>query len=267
MPNELTGALTRKFGPLPGWAWAGTGAVGLALIVFMRGKSGSAPAAPTGLASSGRPGTIPGSVGYATPDYSLGYSQGMSAASAPASSATSPPATSPGGTSQPTTQQVVAGSNNPYLQYTGGQVPLYASIGGVMQQIAGVPSGTTLTVSTTPTTSKYGSGTQVYGSATFFAVQTPVPGTYISAGDITYSQPTGVGGGRRSNSIGSRSRSPHMSVHPDIKRQPQYQHFIQNAGGAANHHASVRRAAKAAGVHPARIHMLNPQPGHPIRIA
>jgi hypothetical protein len=67
--------------------------------------------------------------------------------------------------------------------------------------------------------------------------------------------PAGVGGPR---SIGSRRAQAMSAHHPDLKRSPRIPHVVQAIGGPATHKANVHRIAAAAGVHPARLLILNP---------
>lgn len=80
-----------------------------------------------------------------------------------------------------------------------------------------------------------------------------------------------VGGGApiRKHAIGSRSAWLHHDAHPLIGAPVRYAHYVRVGGpkSAAAHRANINRVAQQAGVHPARVAMLNPVPTGLIRIA
>ena len=55
--------------------------------------------------------------------------------------------------------------------------------------------------------------------------------------------------------------------HPLVGAPVPYGHFVRAVGGAANHRREIHRVASQAGVHPARVAMLNPHPTGMIRVA
>jgi hypothetical protein len=74
----------------------------------------------------------------------------------------------------------------------------------------------------------------------------------------------GVGGPA---SIGSRSATLWSAHHPTLSAPHRYPHFVRSIGGAPNHTREIARVAEQAGVHPARLLMLNPEPTGYIRVA
>jgi len=94
-------------------------------------------------------------------------------------------------------------------------------------------------------------------------------GGWIFAGDVIGGV-GGVGGPRtaRKHAMGSRAAAPIWSdAHPLVGGPVRYPHYVQAVGGPANHGREVARVARQAGVHPARVAMLNPTWTGRIRIA
>ena len=235
-----TSILTRRIGPLPGWAWGGLVAVA-AWWFFLRGRSATS-------SSSSGAGTAPNSNSV----YGLGYAQGLQAAGANAPPPTATPA--PG-------RRGVVKSTDP--NYTGG-AGIFSSPSTTGGTIAIVPQGTQLSVTGPPVTG------QPWGGVDFWW---PVdeggrPG-FISGSLFQVDQAGvgGAGGTARKHAVGSRSAWLHHDAHPLIGANVRYAHYVRAVGGPANHRREVHRVAQQSGVHPARIAMLNPEYTGRIRVA
>ena len=225
--------LTRRIGPLPGWAWGGLVAVGVWWF-FIRGK-GTASTTGTGTASA-----TPG------PDatYGLGFAQGQQAATASAQPATAQPAGPKLTLGNPPDQRGIPvwsldKSNQGVVGYVQpGQIPYVApTVGFNGEQGYSVP---------------WGSGTGW------------VSGQYVTG----IGGAGGIGGPARKHSIGARSRAPEWhDAHPLIGQNVRYAHYVRAVGGPGNHAREVGRVARQAGVHPARVAMLNPEYTGRIRVA
>lgn len=116
-----------------------------------------------------------------------------------------------------------------------------------------------------PTTPQYGRGPTSYPAGSIGANSW----AFWSGPNGPDQPPVGGAAPGRSASIGSRSANPHAYYHPSMKRQPQFPHFVRGGvGGAAPAHAAaVHQTAHTAGLHPARLAMLNPRPHKFIRVA
>jgi len=240
--------LTRRIGPLPGWAWGGILAAGVWWF-FLRGKTGST--SPTTGAA-----TTPG------PDatYGLGFAQGQQAvqASLPqqATAAVQNFMLQLRGNVNPETGQAFPGS-------TPVNIPLFADT-QASRQIGTMPISSSVSASGAPVQGTY-NGRQVE----YYPVPGPGGSTaYILAQDVAGIQQGGIGGPTRKHAIGSRARAPEWhDSHPLIGAPVRYAHYVRAVGGPGNHRREVARVARQAGVHPARVAMLNPQYTGRIRVA
>lgn len=245
-----TSILTRQIGPLPGWAWGGLVAFG-AWFFFLRGKTGTSSTGTANAAASGS---------QLSSGYGLGYAQGLQAASA-----NQPPAAATA-SGQPA---VFTGAGT--LSLTGNQSGTSAirsapdSRAPVVTQ---APVGTKITVNPTGSpdpNSQFGQWYQV--------VSGPGAGSWAWGPDISLQAAVGgalagIGGAVRKHAIGSRAAAPVWhDAHPLVGAPVRYAHYVRAVGGPGNHRREVARVAQQAGVHPARIAMLNPHYTGRIRIA
>jgi len=229
--NQITGALTKKYGPLPGYAWAGIIAVAAFFVIpLLKGRASSSSSSTT---------TPPSS-------YSLPAPGGA------------PPAPSPTST---TFQLSIRGKGSKADAAAWDQrhpgVPLFASPGGAT--IDYLPFGSTLT-STGPAVSGPSNG----GSTTWW----PVSGGYVSGYDVAAAAGAAIGGALRRGaaSIGNRRQTLMSAHHPDLKNPVRVTQTIAAVGGPANHVANIHAVAARTGVHPARLLALNPHHTGVIRI-
>jgi hypothetical protein len=248
--------LTRKIGPLPGWAWGGLVAVA-AWYFFLRSKPGTTTGSTSAAGASATPG----------PDatYGLGFAQGQQAAGAsamPAPVPTSPAApalfmtatkgggyiySTPGGANNGSLLGFFAGQP---LKILGPAVPGPNYGSSTSPGLVGVTSNQYLPV-------QYGSQTGYVWAPEVVVGTGPDNGTGIG----------GVGTSRKF-AIGSRRSAPVWSdAHPLVGGPVRYPHYIQAVGGPGNHRREVARVARQAGVHPARVAMLNPTYTGRIRVA
>jgi hypothetical protein len=234
MASNISGMLTQKIGPFPGYVWALV--VGGAVYWFgIRGKA-------AGTSSSGIVGTMPGGLpGPAGPAGATGATglQGLMGAIGLTGATGATGATGPAGTTPPGGSSA---STNP--DTTTGTV--YRDASGNVTSIQ------------PPLPPSY------WTNQGFAAPQWAIDNwnAWIAGGG------KGVGGGR-SASIGSRSADPHSYFHPLMKAIPRYAHFAQGGVGGAPvaHAAAVHEVAHAAGIHPARLAALNARPHKYIRVA
>lgn len=237
MAGGITGALTQKYGPLPGWAWAGVAAAGAWLLLpRLRGAAG------TTSSTTSASGPSSDSV------YGLGYAQGLQAAG-PAAPA--PTAATPG-------RRGVVKATDP--GYTGA-AGIFASPTTQSGTIAIVPQGTSLNVSGPPITGQPWGGVDYWWPVNYGGQTGYVSGSLFQLQD---SGPVGVGGPAP---LGSRSADLMSPWHPLVTAHHSYPHFVRAVGGAPNHSREVVRVARQAGVHPARLMMLNPNPNGWVRVA
>lgn len=236
--------LTQKIGPLPAWAWGGIAAVA-AWFFFLRGKS---TPATTRTASQGA---------STTGDYSLGFAQGLqSAAAGQPGGSSSAPATTP-------LAKLVAGSN---------QTGLFGDPSSD-HQVTYVAGGTPLTPTGPPVAGKtpYGATSGFWAQSNYWQpVNWEGQTLYVWAPFAQQAPGTGgpVGGpAPRKHAIGSRSAHEWHDAHPLVGGQVRYPHYVRAVGGPGNHINEVHRVARAAGVHPARVLMLNPVHTGRIRVA
>jgi len=233
--------LTRKYGPLPGYAWAGAAAIGAWFL--LRGRQGTASTAKTGATATPGPDAT----------YGLGFAQGLqSAGPGPPASTTSDTSRKYKARSKPWGFEPPDTAN----------IPIYAQPnqqGGVLGY---VPFGTQFTAGGDPV-----QGQRIDVGVAQSDYWIPYKGGYVSGVDaiIDAAQggPARVGGPA---AIGSRSSTLMAPHHPLVTEHHRYPHFVAAVGGAPNHTREVIRVAKQAGVHPARLMMLNPQPTGWIRV-
>lgn len=229
--NQITGALTKKYGPLPGYAWAGIAALAAWLIIprlkgFGSSSSSAAPAGtpsqPAGAVSYGYPGPAgpPGPAGTA------------GAAGAPGTNAAPNPPPAP----NPSAPQ--------YRQYT---IVSGDTLWGIAQKFLG--NGSRWPEIFRASHLRSGDPNLIYPGE---VVNVPVGG--------------GVGGATRGRSIGNRRAQLMTAHHPDLKTPVRYTQTLSAVGGPENHTASVHAIAARAGVHPARLLALNPHYSGVIRI-
>lgn len=228
MAFDLGNTLTQKIGPFPGWAWA----LGVGGAIFLLGPKLFGSASSSGTASSGN------TSGFDPQSYATGYSQGAT---------NFPP--------QPNTKGKWSFGQPPSAPFWWRWDPGFAA------------------KYNEPTDPQFGAGPTSLPSGA-----SATNSWQFWTGSQDQSQPPvgGAAGGSRSRStaIGSRSANPHAYFHPSMKRQPQFPHFVRGgvggpaAGGAPiAHAAAVHQTAHTAGLHPARLQMLNQRPHKFIRVA
>lgn len=230
--------LTQKIGPLPGWAWGGIAAVGVWWF-FLRGKTGASTTTNAAAAGS-----------QLSSGYGLGYAQGVQANPPP------PPATKPGG---PSTFTPNLGQVGVWLfgspSFTG-----QSGVKGVAAPGTSLPSAGPA-VTGASYTDPFGNGPSNLWQPVTYNGQT----LYAFAPQLAaVGAAPGIGGGRPA---GSRSANLMHHAHPLVGARVPYQFHVRAVGGLANHTREVHRVALQAGVHPARIMMLNPVPTGFIRVA
>jgi len=232
--------LTQRIGPLPAWVWGGIAAVGV-WYFLLRGKTTSATSASTPNAAA--------SGSQLASGYGLGFAQGQQAAQASQAPASVTPAGLPTlnwhfgpPTSQNWVWRLTPSGQAAWQRQTGSPAnfalqpsnsPPPPWLPQYSYQIAEIPPGATL---------------QQYLDA---AIQGGVGGPGTS----------------RKHASGSRSAALWHDAHPLIGAKVLYPHYVSAVGGPANHGREVARVARQAGVHPARVLMLNPTPTGRIRIA
>ncbi|HXM54538.1 MAG TPA: hypothetical protein VOB72_04050 [Candidatus Dormibacteraeota bacterium] len=238
-----TSILTRRIGPLPGWAWGGLVAVGLWWF-FVRGKSGAATA-------SAGSSTAPN----ANSVYGLGYAQGIQAASA-----------------APVSNQAPATSS--LAQLLGAPPPGESAQGAVAwdnpmsgrYQVAVIPWG-----SSVQTTGQAQQGHANAQGVPQLWRQVTVGGQtgWLPANYFQTLPGGGVGGPGTARKHAAGSRSAHLmhDAHPLVGANVRYAHYVRAVGGPGNHRREIARVAHQAGVHPARVAMLNPVYTGRIRVA
>ena len=266
MPGAGDALRGRTFG-IPNVALLAAVAFGIYWF-FIRGRTGAK--APSGTSPTGQ----------ATTDYSLGYAQGIQASM-------------PGGVTQgPSAPQILSirqshadDPNAPTAQWdkTFRGVPIRPRPGPV-GFIGLVPFGSTIQATGQPVQGDNNLGSPASPSGPTASSATPQQGVstwwpvgyagaigYLSAYDVSgQGQPgVGVGGPSRKHAIGSRSANLYHDAHPLIGASVRYAHYVRVGGPrtAAAHHANIHSVAQQAGVHPARVAMLNPVPTGLIRIA
>jgi len=237
--------LTQKIGPLPAWVWGGLAAVGV-WYFLIRGKA--APPSTANAAASGS---------QLSSGYGLGYAQGLQASQA----------------NQPSTSTSSSTSSNPLQRLVAGGSPtgLFADP-STSRQVTWVAANTSLQPAGAPVAGSY-----PFGATSGFWAQSNYwqPVTY--QGQTLYvwapfAQPApgaGVGGPgtSRKHASGRRSAVLWSDAHPLVGARVRYPHYVTAVGGPGGHRAEVMRVAQQAGVHPARVAMLNPHPTGRIRIA
>ena len=231
----ISSALTQKYGPLPGWAWAGALGIGAFFLLPRLTKTGTSTGAQNASAAGSQ----------LSSGYGLGYAQGLQAAGPP----TTPTAT-------PKSRVVLTARPG----YANNAVAVWSAPTIASSQLGQYPSGTTLDAG------QVVQGGEWSGSSSWRQVTTPSGQTgYVWDPDAVA---LGTGGGRGGPvSIGSRSANLMHYAHPDIGARVPYTYHLRAVGGAPNHSREVYRVAQQAGVHPARIAMLNPEPTGFIRVA
>lgn len=237
-------------------------AAGLAVALwffFLRGRSPSPSTSQAGAASTANPSTA---------GYSLGYAQGLQAAGVQQASQGSIPS---------------ATSSNGCPPDTAFNLADWRLYGGTWEYAPGGRYGTWVKncVAYSHIDSE-GSVQQILsqgGKVYFFPTPgNPVPGNLGSVWQGTPltggipGVPAGVGGAsggapKRKQHIGSRSAHEWQDAHPLVGERVLYPHYVRAVGGPRNHAREVRRVATQAGVHAARIQMLNPEHTGRIRVA
>ncbi len=228
--DAIKGALTKKYGPLPGYAWAGIVAVAAWFIVprisGMFGSSSSSSTAPPGT-----PSQPAGAVAYGYP--------GWPGAAGPPGPAGAPGASGTSGSAPPPP------AGHPAVrQYT---VQRGDTLWGIAQKFLG--NGSRWPEIFRASTLRSGDPNLIYPGE---VVNIPIGG--------------GIGGAPRGRSIGNRRSELMTAHHPDLKQPVRYTQTLAAIGGPGNHVASVHAVAARAGVHPARLLALNPHYSGVIRI-
>lgn len=237
--------LTRKIGPLPAWVWGGLAAVGLWWFVLRNRGSSSTSTSTQNAAASGS---------ALDSGYSLGYAQGVQA---------NPPL------SGTTTTTTAAANFVPNLGGVGVWLFRSPAFTGQSNVAAVLPPGTKVptggsAVSGATYTDPFGNSGSTWQPVNYngqtlyaFAPQLAPVGTAV-----------GGPGTSRKHAIGSRAAAGHLSdAHPLVGAPVRYAHYVRAVGGPRNHRHEVARVAQQAGVHPARIAMLNPEYTGRIRVA
>jgi hypothetical protein len=228
MANEVTGLLTKKIGPFPGYVWAVV-VGGVAFFVLPK---------LTGGTTAGKTSAATDTTGAAmTSGYQQGFAQGAQYYPGPQSS--------PAGQSSQQRSDLVAGWYQKYLHRAGspGEIQNWVNqfdahgAGWVEGAIANSPEG-------------------------------QHPGSTSTAGRADGAPPgiPQSGGAGRSNSISSRSADQHAYFHPAMMARVRYAHFVRGFGGAG-YAEQVHQTAHSAAIHPARLQALNATPSGLIRIA
>jgi hypothetical protein len=230
--------LTKKIGPLPAYAWGGL-AAGAIWWFLIRGKTGASSTGTTNAAASGS---------ALNSGYGLGYAQGVQA---------NPPPSAPSTTSK-NRVVLIAPAGEPGPNH---KVAVWSAPSTSSGQVGVYPAGTTLDANGPAVQgTSFGPYYDLPQSDQWVPVTTPDgrqgyvwgPATAIAAAVAA------IGGAARS--IGSRSATLMSAHHPLITAPHPLPHFVRKVGGAANHSGEVARVSKQAGVHPARMMMLNPDP-------
>lgn len=232
---DIKATLVKKYGPFPGYVWAGIVGVGIIIghNVLGIGKS-SSTAALTTPASAAGPSTFvnPGRAGQPGP-------AGPPGPSGPP--AILPPPISPGSAAPP----------KPAPQHRIHVVQHGDTLWGIAQTYLG-----------------NGSRWPEIWALSHFRSGNP---NLIYPGEIAVlpADATGGAGLGGPKSIGSRSRSMwhNGGAHPALRRDPAFPQYVRAVGGPAGHVAEVHRVAAASGVHPGRLLALNPFHTGRIRIA
>jgi hypothetical protein len=255
--------LTRKIGPAPAWVWAAGAAVAVWWVLRSRG-TGATPRTNVAGASP---------AGQATTDYSLGYAQGLqSAAPAPAAgNQTSCVESDTQWRAQDWVTFPSTGAPGAAASYWYKPNGIPAPFVKNCVKYSWVPDPATATIVTA------GGGQLYYFPSPGSPVLAPGNGTQLigamySAQTLVQQQPgalPGQAGGPspRKHAIGSRSAHEWHDTHPMVGARVLYPHYVRAIGGPARHLHEVHRVARQAGVHPARVLMLNPEPNGRIRIA
>jgi LysM domain-containing protein len=232
--NQITGALTKRYGPLPGYAWAGIAALAAWLIIpRLKGLTGSTAAPP------GTPSQPAGAVSYGYPGPAGPPGpQGIPGTAGAPGGFVGPPAGPP-----PTPQPPSAGQPQ-YRQYT---IVSGDTLWGIAQKFLG--NGSRWPEIYRASHLRSGDPNLIFPGE---VVNVPIGG--------------GVGGGTRGRSIGNRRAQLMSAHHPDLKQPVRYTQTLAAVGGPGNHVASVHAVAARAGVHPARLLALNPHYSGVIRI-
>jgi hypothetical protein len=241
LPVNIGASLGKKLGPLPTWAWLGLVGVG-AWYFLLRGKVGTPNAAASGSAlNSG---------------YSLGFAQGQQAAAPGA------PGPAPGGpASSPVNASDWKRAGSGWLYAPNGVEGTFVLAGQQYYHLTDPGAANAYSQA---------------GGVTYFFPAPGLPAPYpwgtptgATPGTAIYGvrPAVGVGGARIGGpaAIGSRSANLWHHAHPLVGARVPYSYHVRAVGGAPNHAREVHRVATQAGVHPARIMMLNPDPHYPGR--
>ena len=199
--------------------------------------------------------------------YGLGFAQGQQAAQANQPPPTGP--SPPSGPTPPTQRGTYRARSQPWGSWdTAGGVNVFPSPSNDLPPVGLIPYGTQFTASGPPVSGK-SVGVPNGPSSSYWI---PYGFGYISGIDAQLLSVGNAGTGGpspRKHAIGSRSANLYHDAHPLIGAPVKYAHYVRVGGprSAAAHHANVNRVAQQAGVHPARVAMLNPVPTGLIRIA
>lgn len=233
---DIKATLVKKYGPFPGYVWAGIAGVGIILAHNVLGIGKSKTTATPGTPASGvntttyfgNPGR-PGPPGAAGPPGPAGPP------------AVLPPPVSPGSAAPP----------KPSPQHRIHVVQHGDTLWGIASTYLG--SGARWPEIWALSHFRSGNPNLIY------------PGE-IAVLPLDATGGPGLGGPK---SIGSRSKSMwhNGGAHPGLRRDPAFPQYVRAVGGPRGHVAEVHRVAAAAGVHPARLLALNPFHTGRIRIA
>jgi hypothetical protein len=257
---DVTKALTRKLGPLPAWVWLG-GAGALAFIL-LRGRKGATGTTQNAAAASGSP---------LASGYGLGYAQGLQASQAAA----------PAQMQQvPTTGQFRPGASGSTVwngnQYRWVVTGPSQGVPEALQQLglnSSDPNVINRLTYFTPNPRTDQQGNTVWYMGLLDPNGRPLPTPSIWPPPYSGPPPPGMGGSpaiggpMRKHHVGSRSAHEWHDAHPAIGAKVLYPHYVRAVGGPGRHAAEIHRVARQAGVHPARVLMLNPTHTGRIRVA
>jgi LysM repeat protein len=235
--NQVTGALTKKYGPLPGYAWAGIAAVAVWLAVpFLKKLTGGSSSSTT---TPGVPSQPAGAVSYGYPNPGP---PGPTGAQGDPGAAGAPGA--PGTNAAPNPSPPPAASQPQYRQYT---IVSGDTLWGIAQKFLG--NGSRWPEIYRASHLRSGDPNLIFPGE---VVNVPIGG--------------GMGGASSGRSIGNRRAQLMSPHHPDLKNPVRTTQTVAAVGGPANHVANVHAVAARAGVHPARLMALNPHYSGVIRI-
>jgi LysM repeat protein len=206
--NQITGALTKRYGPLPGYAWAGIAALAAWLIIpRLKGLTGSSSA----VAPPGTPSQPAGAVSYGYPGPP--GPPGSAGATGPAG----PPGI-PGGSPGPSPiNQPPSAGNLQYRQYT---IVHGDTLWGIAQKFLGNGSR----------------WPEIYRAS---HLRSGDPNLIFPGEVVNVPMGGGVGGPAPARSIGNRRAQLMTAHHPDLKQPVRYTQTLAAVGGPGNHVASA----------------------------